>query len=184
MDLLTRWCLVAALAAGAGGLSAARPQAQGVPAHDLTAAFLFNFVRFTTWPPDALPAGTPIVVCVSGDDLVAASLEELTRDQRVGGRSIAVRRRSLEPPLEGCHVVYGAALDAQRAQNLIRVTSGRPILTVSNSIDFAARGGIANFFMDGSRMRFAVNPGAASQAQLQISSRLLSLARIVPDAGR
>ena len=55
---------------------------------------------------------------------------------------------------------------------------------MSDAVDFAARGGIANFFMDGSRMRFAVNPGAASRAQLQISSRLLSLARIVPNDGR
>ena len=47
----------------------------------------------------------------------------------------------------------------------------------------AERGGVANFFVDNGRMRFAVNPKAAERSQLRISSRLLSLARIVHHAG-
>jgi hypothetical protein len=54
-----------------------------------------------------------------------------------------------------------------------------PILTLSDTADFAERGGIANFFIDDGRLRFSVNPGAATRARLQISSRLLSLAKIV-----
>ncbi len=170
------------MAAALSGVSlgAVRLEAQGIAAPELTAAFLFNFVRFTTWPADVLQKGGPVVVCVSGNNWVADSLVDLTRDQTVDGHPLQVRRTNLDQPLDQCHVVYGAALDANRAQRLIHEASGRPILTVSDVSDFAQRGGVANFFIDGGRMRFAVNPAAADRAGLRISSRLLTLARLVP----
>lgn len=170
---------VVAIVLGTALLGSARLEAQSVAAPDLTAAFLLNFVRFTTWPAEALGAGATIVVCVSGNDWVANSLNQLTRNQRVDGRRLEVQLKTLDQPLSTCHMVYGAALDGQRAQQLIEATSGRPILTVSDATDFAERGGVANFYIEGGRMRFAVNPGAAEQARLQLSSKLLSLARIV-----
>lgn len=80
--------------------------------------------------------------------------------------------------------MYGAGLVGRRADQLIQETSARPILTLSDSSDFAERGGVANFFIDNGRMRFAVNPRAADRAQLRISSRLLTLARLVLDTHR
>ena len=55
-------------------LTPARPAAQTAPEPALKAAFLLNFARFTEWPPDALPAGGPIVFC-STDAEVAAALQ-------------------------------------------------------------------------------------------------------------
>ena len=183
MAVLVRWCLVMAAALAGGSLGGVRLEAQGISAPELTAAFLFNFVKFTTWPADVLQDGGPLVVCVAGDDWVANSLVDLTRSQRVDGHSLSVRRTNLDRPLDECHVVYGAALDARRAKRLIQAASGRPILTVSDVPDFAQRGGVANFFVDGGRMRFAVNPAAADRARLRISSKLLTLARLVRDDG-
>jgi len=184
MGVLVRCCVVTAIALGGLFLGATGLGAQSASAPDLTAAFLFNFVKFTTWPADVLPDTNPIVVCVSGDDRVADSLVQLTRNKSVGGHPLSVRRTNLDQPLSGCHVVYGAALDGTRAQQLIRTASGQAILTVSDSSDFARRGGVANFFMDGDRMRFAVNPAAADRARLRISSNLLTLATVVRDDGR
>jgi hypothetical protein len=53
---------------------------------------------------------------------------------------------------------------------------------VSDFEDFAVIGGVANFFIDGGRMRFKVNPDAAERHRLRISSNLLTLARVVRDA--
>lgn len=180
MGLLVRWCVAFAAVVAVGSSGAVSLAAQNVSAPDLAAAFLFNFVKFTTWPADVLWGDSPIVVCVSGSD-VADSLVQLTRNQRVDGHPLSIRRANLDRPLDGCHVVYGAALDATRAQELLRAASGRPILTVSDSADFAMRGGVANFFVDDGRMRFAVNPAAAERARLRISSRLLTLAKVVRD---
>jgi hypothetical protein len=180
MGILVRGCVVLVVLASLSS-GALRLAAQNVSVPELAAAYLFNFVRFTTWPADVMPPGGSIVVCVSGNDWVADALVQLTRNQRVDGHPLSVRRSSLDRSLDGCHVVYGAALDAARAQELVKAASGRPILTVSDSADFAQRGGVANFFIDDGRMRFAVNPAAAERARLRISSRLLTLAKVVRD---
>ena len=50
---------------------------------------------------------------------------------------------------------------------------------------FLAQGGMIRLFLDSNRVRFSINQVAAETAQLQISSRLLRLARevIAPTIG-
>ena len=53
--------------------------------------------------------------------------------------------------------------------------------SVSDCARFARLGGVANFFVEDGRLRFAVNVDAARRASLHISSRMLMLATIVKD---
>jgi hypothetical protein len=186
MGVLIRFCVVIAVALPGVTAAAIRLQAQGVSTPGLTAAFLFNFAKFTTWPDDALRTGSTIVICVSGNDQVADALVQLTQNKLVEGHPLAIRRTDLRQPLTECHILFGASLDENSAREVLRVTASHPILTVSDWETFAARGGVANFFIEGARMRFAVNPDAADRARLRISSRLLTLAKLVrgPSAPR
>jgi hypothetical protein len=159
----------------------ARATAQPVSAPDLRAAFLFNFVKFTAWPSDALPGSAPLVVCIAGDDRVAEAFETLTKDQTVDGRKFVVRRAKKDDSLSGCHLVYASDLDLRRARDLVNDASGAAVLTVSDYTDFVHLGGIASLFVENGRTRFAVNPDAAERAHLRISSKLLGLAKIVRD---
>lgn len=162
-----------------GGMLGLRTSAQTASAPDVTAAYLTNLVRFTVWPAEALPADAPLVLCVEGSGPVADALETMTRSRRIAGHTLAVRRVKLEDALQPCHLLYATQLAREQADRLLRATEKLPILTVSDSADFARRGGIANFFVENERLRFAVNPEAAERAGLRISSRLLSLSVIV-----
>jgi hypothetical protein len=179
MGVLIRWAVLPLVALGALGSAVLHVQAQDVSTPALTAALLFNFVKFTTWPPDLLRNGAPIIVCVGGNDSVADALVQLTQNRTVEGHPLSIRRTRLDRPLTECHVVYGASLDGTSARALVNALADRPILTVSDREDFAERGGVANFYVDGGRMRFAINPAAADRARLRISSRLLTLAKLV-----
>jgi hypothetical protein len=178
MGLLVRAWIVAAAAASLG-IGRSQPQTQDASAAELVAVYLVNFVRFTRWPSDVLPDGSTIVVCVGGDGRVADSLARAIRNRPINGHPLAIRKTTLDHSFEGCHVLYAPDLDGTSAERLIQTTSMQPILTVSDAADFAEIGGVANFFVDNGRMKFAVNPNAAVRARLRISSRLLTLARIV-----
>jgi hypothetical protein len=80
-----------------------------------------------------------------------------------------------------CHVLYLAGLDAKRAQPILDELKGAPVLTVGDREQFAQSGGVAGLFVEQGRMRFAINLEAAQRCRLRISSRLLSLAKIVKD---
>jgi hypothetical protein len=171
------WALVIAGALAAGGSLSA---SQDATAPELKAAFLLNFARFTIWPDTALPTGTPLMFCVSGDDRVADAIQELARRQQVQDRAVLVHRVKADVAVM-CHLLYSSAGQLDRDQRLLRALAATPVLTVSDSPEFTRAGGIVNFYVDNGKMRFAMNPKAAERAQLKISSKLLNLARIVKD---
>ncbi len=54
-----------------------------------------------------------------------------------------------------------------------------PVLTVGDAEDFARLGGMINFRVEENKVRFEINPAAATRAGLRISSRLLGVARVI-----
>jgi hypothetical protein len=65
-------------------------------------------------------------------------------------------------------------------QSALRITAGLPVLTVSDSEDFAELGGVVQLVREDRKMRFDINVAAAEQAGLRIQAQLLKLARTTP----
>jgi hypothetical protein len=149
-----------------------------VTAPALKAAFLYNFAKFAEWPAEAQSG--PLTLCVMGDAAVADALEETVKGHFVDERDVIVLRVK-SGALHGCHVLYVAGLDARHAAQILDELKGAPVLTVGDRDQFPQWGGIAGFFVDGGKMRFAINVEAAQRAHVRISSRLLSLAKLVKD---
>ena len=103
-------------------------------------------------------------------------LEETVRGESVEGQSLIVR--SILQPDAGCDVLFVPRRFAA-AHEYLHAVDGKPVLTVGESPEFVQEGGIVNFFLDGKRVRFEINPTAATRVNLRISSRLLQLARLV-----
>ncbi len=135
------------------------------------AAYLFNFAKFVDWPDTAGPG--PLVICVAGRNVFGDVLDETLRGEAIGGRPVTAR--VILEPTPGCHIVFVPAGAAAAAY--LRAAQDQPVLTVGESPDFLALGGIANFLLEGTNVRFEMNPAAADRAGLRISSRLLRLAR-------
>ncbi len=177
--------LALCLAVTIGG-AVARPRlaaAQGgVGEYDVKAAFLLNFARLIEWPSAAFPLGdSPLVVCVLGNDPFYGALHGLADGKSVGTRIIAVKRLAGPQQASDCHLVFVTEPPPVPLGPLLAATSGRSVLLVGDAEDFAARGGAISFYHEGGKVRFAVNRGAAEAAGLKISSRMLRLAKLVPD---
>jgi hypothetical protein len=63
--------------------------------------------------------------------------------------------------------------------NTLAALGREPVLTVGESPRFAERGGMIEFVVEDSRVRFAVNASAAEAAGLALSSELLRVATTV-----
>jgi hypothetical protein len=150
--------------------------AQDVTEPALKAAFIYNFALFTQWPAELVPEGEPFVLCVVGDADVRSALERVVGKRRLGGHVVAV---SDLPPASRhvCHLLYVSGRPSDDAGRLIAGLRDAPVLTISDVDGFIAHGGIAQFFFDQGRLRFSVQLAAARRARLQISSRLLTLAK-------
>lgn len=147
---------------------------------DVKAAFAFNFMRFTTWPETAFddPAA-PLVVGVMAAPDILARLTVLAQGQTIRGRAVQVRPVPAHDPPTGLHMLYLGA--AGQAAALAPGLRGRPVLTVSDRPDFIRQGGMIGLVPVERRVRFEINLGAARQAGLKLSARLLNLATVVAE---
>jgi hypothetical protein len=152
--------------------------AQDVTEPALTAAFIYNFAKFTEWPSDAIATGAPLVLCVIGDAAIGEALERAVEGQTLAGHSIGVSQAAPgETPPKGCHIAYISGVTARQAAKVVAGLRDAPVLTISDVEGFTQLGGIAEFFFEHGRLRFEVQVASAKRARLQISSRLLVLAR-------
>ena len=151
--------------------------AQDVTEPALKAAFIYNFAKFTEWPADVVPAAEPFVMCVLGDAAVGEALERAVKGRVLAGRRMAVSSVSAAEPQRGCHILYVSGVTAGQAAQLVAGLRDVPVLTISDVEGFTELGGIAQFFFEHGQLRFSVHLESAKRARLQISSRLLALAK-------
>ena len=152
--------------------------AQDVTEPALKAAFIYNFAKFTEWPADAMANGAPLVLCVLSDAAIGGALERAVKARMLAGHSIGVSQAAFDGrPLAGCHVAYIGGVTASQAAKVVAGLRDSPVLTISEVEGFTQMGGIAQFFFENGKLRFDVELASAKRARLQISSKLLSLAR-------
>lgn len=178
---------VAALAIMVGTLWQGTPvsAASGLNEYAVKAAFLYQFMQFIEWPPEAFADATaPIVVGVLGDDPFDDSLRRATEGRTAQGRPLVIRAVKHGEPLRHCHVLFVSASEEGRIPDVLRTLGTAAVFTVGDSAGFAEAGGTLNFVTEAARVKFEVNLAAAERARVRISSKLLSIARIVKPGSR
>jgi hypothetical protein len=150
--------------------------AQDVTEPALKAAFIYNFARFTTWPTD-LPATDSFVICVLGDAAVSDALARAVAGRQLMERPIAVTPVAAAAPKRGCRILYVSGVPVREAASVVGDLRDEPVLTISNIEGFASAGGMTQFFFEHGQLRFRIHNESARRAGLQISSRLLIMAR-------
>lgn len=150
-------------------------QAQNVPTeYEVKAAFLYHFTKFVDWPATAPPGA--IRICVAGTNPFGPTLDDTLRGEELNGRPMVTI--VIQQPDPGCHVLFVPR--GVPSADYLRATASKPTLTVGESPAFLKQGGIVNFVIEENRVRFEINPDAATRVNLRISARLLQLARIHP----
>lgn len=171
-----------------GSLSWAPAFAQAPDSSDsseylIKAGFIFNFAKFVEWPSNAFAQpDSPIVIGILGTDPFGTIIDKIVQDKKIGTRGFIVKRLKWGTDLKElkeCKILFVGASEKAHIDELVQMVRGLPILTVGETPGFAERGGVIRFALEDNRVRFEVNVVAAQQADLTISSRLLTLARII-----
>ena len=148
----------------------------------IKAGFIYNFANLVQWPSNAFTQpDSPIVIGILGEDPFGTVLDRVLAGKKVNGRIFLVKRLKSVPDLKECHIVFVSSSEMAHLAEAIHLVKGMPILTIGEIPGFAKRGGIINLFLEDNKVHFEVNVEAAKEADLNISSRLLALARIVQE---
>lgn len=176
-----RWLLgVICLGLAGAWVTAVHGAAAPVSEYELKAAFLYNFTKFVDWPPKAFPvADGPIVIGIVGQDPFGKTIDDLVRGEVVHDRAIIVKRVPLDGDIRTCHVLFISRSERAQLPGLLSQLKDSSVLTVSDMDHFADQGGMVDLVLENKAVKIEINPAAAERAGLQMSSKLLRLARLV-----
>jgi hypothetical protein len=159
-----------------------RPSRAGDPPaleQQVKSAFVVNFVQFTDWPASAFEkADDPIIIGVLDPKTLGDALATAIQSKTIRGRKLETRTVTADS-VGGCHVLIVGNAEGAEVQRAVKSAEAGSILTIGDSERFTANGGIIRFFIEDRKVRFEINQAAAQRAQLQISSKLLKLAKVV-----
>jgi hypothetical protein len=163
--------------------SAGWAHAQTASEYEVKAAFLYNFAKFVEWPPEAFrndgEGDSALIVGIIGNDPFGGVIDQIINGKTINGRPMMIKRLMGNKNLRQCHILFIGSSENKRLPQIFESLKGASVLTISEMNLFNQQGGIINFVMESSRVRFEINAFAAEQAQLKISSKLLVLAKTV-----
>jgi uncharacterized protein DUF4154 len=161
-------------------LSGSRAQSPTAGEYQVKAAFLYNFAKFVEWPPSSFAdASAPLRICVFGQDPFGEELRSITKEKTVNGRKLEVSQAPDLQVAKTCHILFVASSETAQLAQIFERLRGTDVLTVGDTKRFFEQGGMINFVLENSRVQFEVNRRAAEQGGLKISSKLLSVAKLV-----
>lgn len=172
ISLLALGLLMLPLTGGDGRAQEAQPSE-----YQIKAAFLFNFAKFVEWPPQAFPEATsPLVIGILGDNPFHDDLARTIRNKTIDDHPLLIREFQSPVQATNCHLLFISTSEKKRLPEILQTLRGASVLTVGETDGFTESGGMINFVLKGTKIRFQINKNAATSAGLKISSKLLNLA--------
>ncbi len=145
----------------------------------LKAAFLYNFARLIDWPENTFKHNSdPFRLCLIGNDPFGAALESL-HNKKVRGHPLTIQRHLRLNNIDQCQMLFISRQEEEQIPTILKTINHAPTLTISEVPLFAEKSGHIRFFLNNNKLSLEVNLNAINQSGLKISSRILSLAKIV-----
>lgn len=164
---LVMWFLLA-------NISAAAPTSE---IQALTVAFLYNFMKLSEWPDEAV--GNELILCVTQARDFGHELDSIS------GREIQDKTLKVKQLIPGddplkCQLLFLPSEEKPlRMQEWLKAIENAPVLSVSDVDGFLDQGGMIALASDGNRLQFEVNLERIENLGIKMSSQILQIARAV-----
>jgi hypothetical protein len=173
---LTAWCMYACCLC----FPLLQSQNTPLPEYKIKAVFLFNFTQFVEWPPNVFNNDdAPFVIGILGKDPFGSYIDNVAAGEKMGMHPLTIIRYDDVSEVDNCQMLFMSTKYDKRLPEVLSSLSNRSILTVSDAPGFVQDGGVIGFVTARNKIKLQVNLTAAKTADLNISSKLLSVAEIL-----
>jgi hypothetical protein len=170
---------IAAVACVAGGPTlSAQGQSSSIEAN-LKAVFLYNFSKYVTWPATTMRERSPaeLRICVTANDSFFTLLQSAVQGEDIEGKPLVPVALDGLDAAKTCQILYVGQSQTADAKAWLAAVRDAQVLTVADGPLNDET--VIAFVRDDNRIRFDINRAAAARHGLNISSKLLRLARQV-----
>jgi hypothetical protein len=169
-------CAIAGAAA-----QAQSPSQRSLAEANVKAVFLFNFTKYVTWPAQSIGERSPseIRLCVTENNSFFTLLKGAVEGEDFEGKPlVAVALDGLDSA-RTCQIIYVGDANSPDGKAWLNAVRGQQVLTVGDGP--LNDDTVIAFVRDENRIRFDINRAAAAKHGLNVSSKLLRLARQLRD---
>jgi hypothetical protein len=153
-------------------------QADAVQEYAAKSVLALNLARYSEWPKDVFKGNTVTVnLCLLGSEVVQQAFTMVDK-KHISNKILSVLNINDSKQLQDCQLLYISA-DTDKVNQLLTDSYAHHILTIGETDDFLAKGGMVYLEMADAKINLNVNLGATQKAGLQISARVLKLATII-----
>lgn len=151
-------------------------KAEAISEYVIKVKFIHNFIRFTRWPTES----EELKICIYGKDPFGLEIDKLN-GKIANQRKITITRTQLIEEAKACDLVFLNIQPPKRHLFERALTELREaaVLTVSDANKAADYGVMIELNITKDKVAFRVNHTAAKNSDLNISAKLLRLAREV-----
>ena len=150
--------------------------------YKVKAGYLYNFAKLVEWPAAMLPApDSPFVIAVLDGGEALPVVKALLEGKALNGHAVHVKSAPAGSIERDVHILFVTRAAKETPEEIEVALGGAATLLVGETDGFAQRGGIINFVMVDSSVKFEANPAAAGRSHLTLGSQLLKLAIVVKD---
>lgn len=146
----------------------------------IKAGFITKFPAYVTWPHLEDRQQAPVFrYCVLGPSAITGFLRSLVNLSDSGPRNAqvhVVHRIAASMP---CELLFIPDAQAQRVSEVVTALRDRAVLLIGETPGLARQGAHINLYRAEGRIKFEINRSTVKKSGLQISFRLLELARVI-----
>ncbi|GAB4336823.1 MAG: hypothetical protein Kow0037_18580 [Calditrichia bacterium] len=146
------------------------------------AAFIEKFTHFIEWPPlsqNKTYSDTFRVLILGESPLTPLIEANFKKSPPPSFKHFLIVKGNEVEVNDYYHLIYISPSFKVKLEEVLSITAGKPILTIGDTEGYGQRGVIINLYKAGETIRFEVNYQSLQRSSLNVSSRLLKLARIL-----
>ena len=147
----------------------------------IKAIFIEKFTSYISWPENSKINDTSedIKIYVFGESDFYDVLKNIYANRKINGRDVIVKNIFDIDEVDDCHILFIPQCGKLKLQEILKITDKKPILTISDTRDYAETGVLINFTIVENKVHFEINRSSVEKSGLKFDFRLINIATII-----
>ncbi len=144
---------------------------------ELKAVVIGKVSHFIKWKKE--DTSKEFIITVFQNHAFDSHLDILYKDKKIHNKPVKINYVENIQEIEFTHILYVTKHSQKDQEAIIKHTQKNSIVTISENKGFAQRGGVIQLYFVSQKIRLKINNEVTDTPNFKISSRLLSIAKIV-----
>ncbi|HEX7026416.1 MAG TPA: YfiR family protein [Gammaproteobacteria bacterium] len=144
--------------------------------YQVKAAYIYNILKFVSFPESALHVEGVLNVCVLGEDRFGTALDEINGAGVPQGVINIIHLDDGKPMSWGdCNALYVVETEKRNIKSILSRVDSKAILTIGEFAPFIQYGGLIELFVQDDSIRFRINEDLVKETDFQVAAQLVQL---------